>query len=153
MKIFDPTFGVKSTSLMVAHMLNRFDSSEIFDGDSYKDSSFLFNCNIKTFHFYNGRERGIILEVSYSWEPDALFINFGEHRNSDNLFVQTTKKPTVFNQPDLEIFNDDDYNNRKFFDHNAVYEVTDYIKDLIKEYFFDKYNNIYLPKKAQKAKS
>lgn len=150
MNIFDSSFGIKPQALMIAHMLNRFDSSQVFGDEAWDDFQFQFGCSIKSFPYYNGREAGIIIEVRYSFGDQALYISFGENRNSDSIFVQHAMKEAVYNNPQESFFTDEEYYGRRYFSPEKIYEITNYIKDMIKNYFVDKYHTVY---KAKKAKS
>ncbi len=65
-----------------------------------------------------------------------LFVNFGENRNSDNLFVQHLERPSVFNSPTVEgeIFTEESYEARKYFRYDEYYVCAEYVIGLIQSY-------------------
>jgi hypothetical protein len=76
-KIYDPKFNINEVSFKIARKLG---SIELPKEDYYR----IF---IDTFPFYNCRERGIGISVNNSEISKILVIVFGEHRNSDNIFI------------------------------------------------------------------
>lgn len=88
----------------------------------------------KTSAWYNGREDGASLTVSSAAKP-ALIITFGEHRNSDGIFVDSwlTEKSTL-NPPTVDDFTDEAYERRKMFKYGDVVGTVQYIHGLIEQY-------------------
>ena len=89
---------------------------------------------IETAHWHNGRERGFSISV-YGISQPALFIAFGEHRNSDNIFVDWWIGDVHINPPTASDLTDEAYyNNRRMFSYGAVVAAVDHIRDLIEEH-------------------
>lgn len=73
----------------------------------------------ESFAIYNGRERWIGLEVPR--KDGYTYIIFGEHRNSDDLCVQSwVKDHMYFNPPTVADIPDESYTQRVRFDYMAV---------------------------------
>ncbi len=65
----------------------------------------------------------------------ALAVTFCENASSDNLFVQSAIGNNVYNCPNgEEIFSEESYDKRKYFEHNQYYECAEFIFDLIQGY-------------------
>jgi len=132
MKAIDFKFGIKPRSWRIAHLLEESALVTLKESDFYKKIEY----EISTYPFYNGRESSICLVICPSFlNKEALFVVFGEHRNSDDTFVdiwEGTKPP--YNGPKLEDFTDEAYENRKTFSYKDDYEVDKYIYWAIKNF-------------------
>lgn len=72
----------------------------------------------KTSSWYNGRERGICLEVrtNFASHETCLIVTFGEERGSDDIFVDAWEHKGFFlNPPTLAAFTEAAYHARKTF--------------------------------------
>lgn len=95
--------------------------------------------------WYNGREDGVCLIVR-DWDlakrfeaPDRgserMVIAFGEHRSSDNIFVDCFLTARLGNNPPTyQDMTEGDYDRRRMFDYGRVDQVDRYIRNLIQEY-------------------
>jgi len=123
---FDPTFGVSQKAIVIANLINA-DIVEIPE-----DSSTSFY--IKTSPFYNGRENGICISIKNLLSDIEQFnVVFGEHRNSDSIFLDKFAKNT-FNNPTLSDFTEEDYKNREMFSPDGYVAVAEKVKDLLNSY-------------------
>ena len=120
----DLTFNIHPTALIIARLIS-------VDVPTENKHKFKF----LTFPFYNGREKGICLIVSDKFtDSDGTFIVFGEHRNSDNIFIDVWKKNLPYNCPTTEKdFTDEAYESRKFFDRDKVHDAARFIESIINE--------------------
>jgi len=89
---------------------------------------------IDTSVWYNGRERGYALSVYRLGKIDGLVITFGEHRNSDNIFVDSWVTTLSINPPTVADFTDDAYKNRVNFRYGECGAVVRYILSTINMY-------------------
>lgn len=95
--------------------------------------------HIDTFAFYNGRERGIGLEIVKTREEiKTLYIVFAEHKRSDEIFVEKWEQGGYadMNPPAWDAVGRTDkvYEERKCFSPDQVHEVCNYIKTLVHEF-------------------
>lgn len=137
-KVFDPKFGINDQALEVAKRLNKLP---------------LINplVEMRTFQFFNGREKGICIAVSpdYNNEPCAdykseknntsgiLYIKFGENRNSDSIFIEhIISNKLYYNQPTqvCGIFTEDSYYGRPHYGYGKYDDAAKYIIELIQKY-------------------
>jgi len=108
---FDPRFGVSDAAFTIAHLIN-----------------FTTNETVTWSPFYNCRERGICLVVGLrAWI-------FGEHRNSDALYLDRLNGIFWLNPPTLTAFDENAYYNRELFRHDAHWEVARTIMAEIEEH-------------------
>jgi hypothetical protein len=123
--IVDFSFDIHPVAYAVAHILNTND----FEYDERR----IF---IKTYPFYNCRERSICISVyglGVSKEISRFNIIFGEYRNSDNIVVLTvTKDYFGLNPLTTSEMEESDWN-YKHFRYNELYEASDHIKLEIKK--------------------
>lgn len=104
----------------ILHLLNKFD---------------LPNVHINAAAWYNGREKGISLNLSNTLSSFGyLVITFGEVRNSDNIFVDAWKVDYPVNPPKVEDFTEEAYRDRTTFKYNETYEAAYHIFNVIKNY-------------------
>jgi hypothetical protein len=82
---------------------------------------------LKTYPFYNGREKGILLTFGKLIDRQMLCIVFGEHRNSDNIFVDSWIMNRSINPPTVNDFSEEAYKERKFFKYDQIYDAAIYI--------------------------
>ena len=98
----------------------------LMDEYSFDDS------NLHSSAWYNGRERGICLYLTTGniiTGTKTLIITFGEHRNSDEIFVDHWYSKEIFflNPPTVQDFTDKAYQNRMYFNCNKTDEAVQYI--------------------------
>lgn len=128
MNIINNNFGINPSALSIMNLISSFN----LEDDKYKHASF------QTYPFYNGREKGICLVIQYKWEPECLFLSFGEHRNSDSLFLDSWKANNVFNGMTVDDFPEVAYKNRTFMNYNGHYDLANKIFNLAQEFLDDK---------------
>lgn len=63
----------------------------------YADKQYLIDT--ETYTFYNCRERGFTLQISYPRVGDYLFVSFAEQRNSDSVVVYTWTRANMYVNP------------------------------------------------------
>lgn len=95
---------------------------------------------ISTYHLLNGRECGLCLEVRHRPNSgQALLVSFGEHRNTDEIFVQTVATSRfMMNGPELKDFTDASYQKRKFFDSLDIASAVQHIFNEIDNFILGK---------------
>jgi hypothetical protein len=132
--IADPTFGLSAQALAVHAMLVQ---SECDDLAEYDEKLRDYKIETHTYPWFNGREKGVCLEV----RPNvgcrkALLITFGEHRNSDGIFVDSwlineylLNPPTV---ADFQDERDEAYRKRTIISYGQVNEAVAVIRQKIK---------------------
>lgn len=94
----DPSFGLKAPALAVLQLL----AAEEPTFATWNDEHEHYEVNIKTFPWYNGRERGICLVVFRGYGSESggcLCVVVTECRNSDDIVIQTWQQRHLFNQP------------------------------------------------------
>ena len=91
---------------------------------------------IQMYPLFNGRERGLCLEVRHQWLSDqALLVSFGEHRNTEDLFVQMVQTTRILmNGPELEDFTEESYRDRKHFGNLDIASVVEHIYNEVEAY-------------------
>ena len=78
-EIADSTFGIDNQAMAILHFMQ--DTEPNFA--NYKNG-FYTDVNFQTLPWYNGRERGIVISMSVSYQKH-IHIAFFEHRNSDSI--------------------------------------------------------------------
>lgn len=127
--IADPTFGIGRQARAVLAMLEREP-----DFAEYKDG--FYEVRIQTRAWYNGRERGISLVVQRLGYRGCLVITFGEHRNSDGIFVDSWEMATPpRNSPTAGDFSDEAYKARRSFDEGQAGRAADHIYELMSAFY------------------
>jgi len=130
-KEIDFTFGVQKRAMKIAWHLQETTMFQLKDDDFYKKLDY----EVKTYPFYNGREKGICLIISpVTTSLECLFVVFGEGRNHDGTFVDIWEGDVPFNNPTIDDFSEEDYQKRQVFKYNDVEGVENYIHTKIKEY-------------------
>jgi len=133
--MIDIGLGINSQAYAVLHMLKSWEGT-LADEKGVDD--------IKTFAWYNGRERGISLVVSFylpggprsTRHPNLVFA-FSEHRCSDQIFVDQYEKmhAGVMKEP---CHTDDEYElayqNRTSFDEGYAGAVAQHIVKAIQKW-------------------
>jgi hypothetical protein len=91
-------------------------------------------CLIRSFAFYNGRERwaGVSISSYRSDTPTKAWI-FGENRNSDDLCVESADVKSFLNPPTIREWPGDAYHARRFFSPDAYMEVVSELHLQIRE--------------------
>jgi hypothetical protein len=121
-KIFDSKFSIKEASFEIAKLIPL--ELNLAEGIS-----------VRTYPFYNGRERSIALVIGTLFSKTQIVIVFGENRNSDNLFVDTfTQERDIYSEPRLSDFSDKAYKDRKFFRYDEFGTAAKFIEELIKDH-------------------
>jgi hypothetical protein len=114
MRLVDITFGLKPQALALLHYLADNDIEFYL-----KDEEDAAGYKTRTFPSYNGRERGVCLEVSNFRSPscnNTLYIVWGDVRTSDEIFVQHwVQAGSVYNYPASESYPESSYELRKTF--------------------------------------
>jgi len=85
---------------------------------------------IQSSAWYNGREKCVCIFTKY-FNPTKhnIFIVFGEHRNSDDIFVDHWFGESTLNPPQSKDLPETAYKERKFF--KTINEATNYITELL----------------------
>jgi hypothetical protein len=136
----DSTLGISAQAYAVLALLSRMEPADVAEYDEdhndYKD----YKVEISTHAWYNGRERGVCLEVRPSIaSKKALLITFGEHRNSDDIFIDSWVVETHFlNPPTVADFTDEAYEQRTLVKYGHVAEAVDVIRAKMKEFLEDR---------------
>jgi hypothetical protein len=110
-------------------ILNYLRGEQLIDG--------IENCymSVNTSPWYNGRECGICLETVVATGRESLIITFGEHRNSDAIFVDCWEADrSRLNPPTVSDFTDEAYANRRYFNAGAVLPAKEFILDCIESF-------------------
>ena len=97
--IADLTLGLSAQALAVLQLLAQTECDGLAEYDSEHHE---YKIEIRTRAWYNGRERGISLEVRPSvTSVRGLIVTFGEHRTSDHIFIDSweTDQPYLLNPP------------------------------------------------------
>lgn len=94
---------------------------------------------IHTAAWYNGRERGVVLFVNGKRKGDkdfrTLAVTFGEHRSSDDIFVDSWESVRIFlNPPIVTDMPEEAYSARKMFKYDEVYAASEHVVGLLREF-------------------
>lgn len=121
----DFKFNIHDSAFALAHlvdnMLSNIDFPELWE--------------LKTYPWYNGRERGFLLCYGRIVRDSILCITFGENRNSDNIFVDMWIQNGLGNNPPtVKDFSEEAWKRRKYFGYNQHYSAATYIVNLIKDF-------------------
>lgn len=147
-KLFDPTFGIHPKAMAVAQLLGELEIKLDHIKDPELRSKINHLIDVRTFPFYNGREHGICIMTGSLFNiQEAQFIVFGEHRNSDSIFVDVWKAKRPFNNPDVSMFPDEAYKKRRFFYYNHINETAVFVRDAVEDYIKEM-----IDKELEKAK-
>lgn len=119
---FKGNLSIKKPSYTVLACLENILDNKHYNGEKEID--------IKSFAFYNGRERSIGLEIRLGFlDKNPRIVIFGEHRNSDDIFVDTWQGKDYYNYPTINDMPDSAYDARKYFKWDEPYKVAQYIYD------------------------
>lgn len=131
--VADLTLGLSAQALAVLAMLAQNECDGLAE---YDETGRDYKIEIRTSAWYNGRERGVCLEVRPSFSSkEALLITFGEHRNSDCIFIDSWRVVTHFlNPPTVADFSDEAYENRSTVPYGNVADAVSIIRDKIAEF-------------------
>lgn len=101
---------------------------------------------------YNGREKGIALKVTKNLSDDAtLFVNFGQDRNGDKIFVSIGLTAGHHGEPaSLNDISDDIHKRRKYFSFLELQNAVEFIDKHIKK-FLNTTDYGYLPRSKNYA--
>ena len=96
-----------------------------------------YEYEVATAAWYNGRERGVSLVISKGiTKAPPLVITFGEHRNSDNIFIDSwVGKQRFLNPPTIADFPDAAYEARTLVEYGRVDRAVEVIIGKIRDYF------------------
>lgn len=132
--IADPSLGLNDQAYAVLAMLGRAEPTDL--GAKYDDTSREYEIEIKTFAWYNGRERGVLLEVRpHFTSKKALLVTFGECRSGDSIFVDSWEVEEHFlNPPTPADFPDEAYERREVARYGDVAKAVDLIKRKIRTF-------------------
>lgn len=133
----DPSLGLSGQARAVLAMLS---ATECHGVSSYDDERRDYDVEINTFAWYNGRERGVCLEVrAFLTDQKALLITFGEHRNSDSIFVDSWEVHHRFlNPPTVSDFPDEAYEARTFVPYGDLAGAVKVIRAKIADYMAER---------------
>ena len=119
-------FHIHRTALAIFALLTSFEVSDLTEDErDYVD----YLIDIRSYPWYNGRERGICIIISNNGEQ--LNIAFGEIRNSDGIFVDVWETKSTFNPPTVADFSDEAYEQRNYFKYDEHYKVSQFVQKLI----------------------
>ena len=93
--------------------------------------------SINAFAWYNGRERGIALAVRSKVSDGYLVLAFGEHRNSDGIFVDVYEAEyadAMFPPNHRDKAYEAAYQNRKNFNHGQAGKAAEFIVKAIEKF-------------------
>jgi hypothetical protein len=117
----DVTFGLSSQALAIGHYLAGYDL-DIDDG-----------IMIKTFPFYNGREKCVGISLWRIRGGEVLVVVFGENRNSDNIVVYSwVENKPMMNPPTIDNMPDQAWEDKAMFDCGDISGASDHIIQVIK---------------------
>ena len=97
-----------------------------------------YRVELKTFPWFNGRERGMVLTLQHNVIPEkALHVAFAECRGGEEIFVEVWEDKAPFNAPTVGTCDpdtrDEAYRNRELFQHAE--EAARYAYDAMAEYY------------------
>lgn len=119
--LVDTTLGIKSQAYAILHCLV----------DRYIDLKGLYP---QTAAWYNGREKGIVIFM-HSWSANKqINISFGDHRNSDSIFVDVWETEGTMNPPTVKDFTEEAYTNRRYFGYMEILPAVEYIIESAQKY-------------------
>lgn len=108
-----------------------------FKGNYAKEIGYI--ADIHNAAWYNGRERGVVIYVRGAGKADkkvrTLVVAFGEHRSSDDIFVDSwVAEETFLNPPTIREMPDKAHDDRKLFRYNKIYEAVDCVIGLLQNF-------------------
>jgi hypothetical protein len=126
--IADNDLGISSQALAILAMLSRTDCDGLA---KYGDGQ--YQIAIRTWAWYNGRERGVCLEVRPSLgSKRALLVTFGEHRNTDGIFIDAWEVEEYFlSPPTVADYTEEAYEQRVFAPYGNVARAIEIIRGKI----------------------
>jgi hypothetical protein len=128
--MLDPFYGVGAQARAIFALLATLDP----DFATFKKGQ--YQVKISTWVWYNGREKGICVTVQKDFTSPCLNLTFGEHRSSDNIFVDwwVTTRP-IYNGPKVSDYPEVAYKAREFFGCDNVYAASRHIYDLMASFY------------------
>jgi len=126
----DMSFGLNAQALAVATLLAQREP----DFADYEQHA--YQVRIRTYPWYNGRERGVAFVVQKDWGPESVILAVAECRSSDGIFVEEWEQDLApYNGPSLvergealgEAADTEVYKNRKTFNYGQIGKVADYV--------------------------
>ncbi len=130
----DLTLGLGAQALAVLQLLAQDECSDLAEYDEEERD---YAVEIRTRAWYNGRERGISLEVrAHVMDRRGLIITFGEHRTSDSIFIDSWEidRPFLLNPPTVEDYPDSAYEARTFVPYGEVVKAVKIIREKIQTF-------------------
>lgn len=134
MSCADLSLGIHPKAWAILHLLNGMPP----DFARWDHKAKKYDLELKTYPWYNGRERGFVLVLQRTvGDKTALHVAFSECRTSDKVFVEVwvDKTPwniTTYESCDKEVHGEA-YDTRRTF--ISVQEATDYIVKKLGEYY------------------
>ena len=133
LKCASPSLELSHKAWAVLHLL----AETSPDFSAWDDRLGEYQVTLKSYAWYNGRERGFVLAMRRSLVAQAtLYVAFAECRNSDQLIVEVWEGTLETNPPTVESrgkVGEDAYDNRKTF--NTVDATRDYIMDQLAAFY------------------
>jgi hypothetical protein len=134
--IADSNLGLSAQARAVLAMLSQSSCDELGEYDpEVRD----YKIETRTYAWYNGREKGVCLEIRpLLSSKQALLITFGEHRNSDSIFVDSWEVEEFFlNPPTVADFTDEAYAARTFVPYGNVAKAVEVIRAKIQAFIVE----------------
>ena len=131
--IADSTLGLSGPALSILAILAQREP----DFAPYDRERHEYQYVAQTSAWYNGREQGVCLVIRPYGHTSrkCLLVTFGEHRSSDNIFVDAWESEGTFlNPPTVEDYSDEAYKARKFFDYGRVDQAVSHIVAVIRAF-------------------
>lgn len=112
-KLFDPKLSVKDYAYKIGALLKKINLNDIPGADT-EEIGYLYP---ETSAWYNGRERGIAIALkTFNSTRPVYVIAFGEHRNTDSIFIDHwTMDRSAFNYPTVTDYPDFAYENTRLY--------------------------------------
>jgi hypothetical protein len=130
--IADLTLGVGKQARAILALLE-------VEPDFAEYSEGFYQIDIDTRAWYNGRERGVSLVVRRMGFKGCLVITFGEHRNTDGIFVDSWEMPHApMNGPTVADFSDEVYNvwnARTMFHYGEAGKAAKFIYEKMSQFY------------------
>lgn len=123
--------NINTVALVILHLL---EGEVSLEHEPWTTNDNFSRFYITTSTFYNGRERGICLTIAFHFGKPNLAIVFGEHRNSDMIFIDHWLVEPRINPPTVADFTDEAYEQRRYMQYDEVYKAATYIRELIESY-------------------
>lgn len=114
----DPTFRLNTQALAILPLLQR----------RLEEFPRCPDAELRTFPWYDGRERGICLCFQPILNQPCLLLFFAEARSSDQIFVASWQTERLaFNPPTPESLPTEVYDTRVYFSYGQFVDVVEYL--------------------------